>query len=127
MVIQGQLARLHRASSNSCSTCTPRNTAIEVYVPYLVNADSLRGTGQLPKFESDLFKLSGDLSYYLIPTAEVPVTNPDVAISSKPTTSHCAMSRTPCFRKAAGSVARTCNMIRQHQFEKVELVQIDPS
>jgi seryl-tRNA synthetase len=76
VVIQGQLARLHRALTQfMLDLHTQEHGYREVYVPYLVNADSLRGTGQLPKFESDLFKLSGDLSYYLIPTAEVPVTN----------------------------------------------------
>ena len=98
----------------------------EVYVPYLVNADSLRGTGQLPKFEEDLFKMSGDSEYYLIPTAEVPVTNlvrdTIVEAESLPLrfTAH-----TPCFRSEAGSYGKdTRGMIRQHQFEKVEMVQL---
>jgi len=98
----------------------------EVYVPYLVNADSLRGTGQLPKFESDLFKLSGDLSYYLIPTAEVPVTNltrSDILEADRLPLRYVA--HTPCFRSEAGSYGKDVRgMIRQHQFEKVELVQI---
>jgi len=98
----------------------------EVYVPYMVNADSLRGTGQLPKFEADLFKLSGELDYYLIPTAEVPVTNlvRDCILNanSLPLRYVC---HTPCFRSEAGSYGKDMRgMIRQHQFEKVELVQI---
>lgn len=98
----------------------------EVYTPYLVNADSLRGTGQLPKFEQDLFKLTGELGYYLIPTAEVPVTNllrdEIVAAGALPLKYVC---HTPCFRSEAGSYGKdTRGMIRQHQFEKVELVQL---
>ena len=97
----------------------------ELYVPYIVNRDSLRGTGQLPKFEADLFKLEGDEGWYLIPTAEVPVTNLlrgeilDAADLPRKWVCH-----TPCFRSEAGSAGRdTRGMIRQHQFEKVELVQ----
>lgn len=97
----------------------------ELYVPYIVNRDSLRGTGQLPKFEADLFKLEGDEGWYLIPTAEVPVTNLlrgeilDAADLPRKWVAH-----TPCFRSEAGSAGRdTRGMIRQHQFEKVELVQ----
>ena len=98
----------------------------EVNVPFIVNADSLQGTGQLPKFEEDLFKLNGDQGYYLIPTAEVPVTNivrdSIVDASQLPLKFVC---HTPCFRSEAGSYGRdTKGMIRQHQFEKVELVQI---
>ena len=98
----------------------------EIYVPYMVNADSLRGTGQLPKLEEDLFKLSGEQNYYLIPTAEVPVTNivRDTIIDADdiPRKYVC---HTPCFRSEAGSYGKdTRGMIRQHQFEKVELVQI---
>jgi seryl-tRNA synthetase len=97
-----------------------------VYVPYLVNADSLRGTGQLPKFEQELFALKGEQPYYLIPTAEVPVTNivRDVIVeaSDMPRKYVC---HTPCFRSEAGSYGKdTRGMIRQHQFEKVELVQV---
>jgi seryl-tRNA synthetase len=98
----------------------------EVYVPYLVNADSLRGTGQLPKFEADLFKLSGELSYYLIPTAEVPVTNlvRDCILEDNRLPLR-YVAHTPCFRSEAGSYGKDVRgMIRQHQFEKVELVQI---
>jgi seryl-tRNA synthetase len=98
----------------------------EVNVPYIVNADSLRGTGQLPKFAEDLFKLSEEEDYYLIPTAEVPVTNivrnEILSADSLPTK---LVAHTPCFRREAGSYGKdTRGMIRQHQFEKVELVQI---
>jgi len=101
----------------------------ETYVPYLVNAESLRGTGQLPKFEADLFKVpsdgSGERDYYLIPTAEVPVTNlvRDV-IAEADSVPRKWVAHTPCFRSEAGSYGKdTRGMIRQHQFEKVELVQ----
>ncbi|MDG4551247.1 MAG: serine--tRNA ligase [Candidatus Contendobacter sp.] len=126
-VIQGQLARLHRALIQfMLDLHTQEHGYREVYVPYLVNADSLRGTGQLPKFEADLFKLSGELGYYLIPTAEVPVTNltRDRILDSTrlPLRYVC---HTPCFRSEAGSYGKDVRgMIRQHQFEKVELVQI---
>jgi seryl-tRNA synthetase len=98
----------------------------ETYVPFLVNADSLRGTGQLPKFEADLFKVSHDPALYLIPTAEVPVTNfvRDVIVEVKelPLKFVC---HSPCFRSEAGAYGRDVRgMIRQHQFEKVEIVQI---
>jgi len=98
----------------------------ETYVPYMVNADSLRGTGQLPKFEAELFKLGGEQNYYLIPTAEVPVTNivRDVIIDAEYLPRK-YVAHTPCFRSEAGSYGKdTRGMIRQHQFEKVELVQI---
>lgn len=126
-VIQGQLARLHRALIQfMLDLHTQEHGYQEVYVPYLVNADSLRGTGQLPKFEADLFKLSGELNYYLIPTAEVPVTNlaRDRILNADrlPLRYVC---HTPCFRSEAGSYGKDVRgMIRQHQFEKVELVQI---
>jgi len=126
-VIHGQLARLHRALTQfMLDLHTQEHGYQEIYVPYLVNADSLRGTGQLPKFEADLFKLSGELNYYLIPTAEVPVTNlvRDCIIDAKnlPLRYVC---HTPCFRSEAGSYGKDVHgMIRQHQFEKVELVQI---
>ena len=98
----------------------------ETYVPYIVNAESLRGTGQLPKFEEDLFGLTGEHDYYLIPTAEVPVTNvvrdTILEADSLPRT---LVAHTPCFRSEAGSYGKdTRGMIRQHQFEKVELVRI---
>ncbi|MFT6318611.1 MAG: seryl-tRNA synthetase [Candidatus Azotimanducaceae bacterium] len=98
----------------------------EIYVPYLVNADSLRGTGQLPKFEADLFKIEEERDLYLIPTAEVPVTNMArdriFAATEMPVRFVC---HSPCFRSEAGSYGRdTRGMIRQHQFDKVELVQM---
>ncbi|MEZ5540642.1 MAG: serine--tRNA ligase [Pseudomonadota bacterium] len=126
-VIQGLLARLHRALIQfMLDTHTRAHGYREVYVPYLVNADSLRGTGQLPKFEADLFRTAGEQAYYLIPTAEVPVTNLvrdeiiDAAALPLRLTAH-----TPCFRSEAGSYGKdTRGMIRQHQFEKVEMVQL---
>ncbi len=126
VVIHGQLARLHRALTQfMLDLHTQEHGYREVYVPYMVNADSLRGTGQLPKFEADLFKLSGELSYYLIPTAEVPVTNlarDRILDTELPLRYAC---HTPCFRSEAGSYGKDVRgMIRQHQFEKVELVQI---
>ncbi len=126
-VIHGQLARLHRAIIQfMLDLHTQEHGYQEVYVPYMVNSDSLRGTGQLPKFETDLFKISGELNYYLIPTAEVPVTNlvRDRILDSEllPLRYVC---HTPCFRSEAGSYGKDVRgMIRQHQFEKVELVQI---
>ena len=127
-VIQGGLARLHRALTQfMLDLHTQEHGYREVYVPYLVNADSLRGTGQLPKFEADLFKISGgELSYYLIPTAEVPVTNlvRDSIIEADRLPLR-YVAHTPCFRSEAGSYGKDVRgMIRQHQFEKVELVQI---
>ena len=126
-VMQGPLARLHRALIQfMLDTHTHKHGYREVYIPYLVNADSLRGTGQLPKFEEDLFRMEGDSGYYLIPTAEVPITNlaRDMIVEADDLplryTAH-----TPCFRSEAGSYGKdTRGMIRQHQFEKVELVQM---
>ena len=126
-VIQGPLAQLHRALIQfMLDTHTRVHGYREVYVPYLVNSDSLKGTGQLPKFEEDLFKMEGESGYYLIPTAEVPVTNlaRDSIIDAEALpiryTAH-----TPCFRSEAGSYGKdTRGMIRQHQFEKVEMVQL---
>ena len=126
-VMTGPLARLHRALIQfMLDTHTTEHGYTETWVPYLVNADSLRGTGQLPKFEEDLFALRGEQEYYLIPTAEVPVTNMvrDRIIEAEQLplrfTAH-----TPCFRSEAGSYGKdTRGMIRQHQFEKVELVQM---
>lgn len=126
VVMKNGLARLHRALIQfMLNTHTQQHGYQEVYAPYLVNAHSLRGTGQLPKFEEDLFRLSGEQNYYLIPTAEVPVTNivRDSILEDKelPLKLVC---HTPCFRSEAGSYGRdTRGMIRQHQFEKVELVQ----
>ncbi|MDH5764497.1 MAG: serine--tRNA ligase [Gammaproteobacteria bacterium] len=127
VVMNGDMARLHRALIQfMLDLHTSEHGYQEVYVPYMVNSDSLRGTGQLPKFEEDLFGLTGDSGYYLIPTAEVPVTNlaRDEIIDDKqmPVRYTC---HTPCFRSEAGSYGRdTRGMIRQHQFEKVEMVQL---
>ncbi len=152
MLLKGPLARLHRALAQfMLDTHTEQHGYTETYVPYLVNADSMRGTGQLPKFEEDLFRIaagkegagavfsemSGRIhnedavtpslrTYYLIPTAEVPVTNivrdEIVALEKLPMK---FVAHTPCFRSEAGSYGRdTRGMIRQHQFDKVELVQM---
>jgi seryl-tRNA synthetase len=128
-VMKGQIARLHRALTQfMLDLHTGEHGYTEVYVPYLVNAESMFGTGQLPKFEADLFHVPrGDEGrFYLIPTAEVPVTNMvrgeilDAAALPLKFVAH-----TPCFRSEAGSYGRdTRGMIRQHQFDKVELVQI---
>jgi len=129
-VMRGSLARLHRALTQfMLNLHTGEHGYDEVYVPYLVNADSLRGTGQLPKFAEDLFAVPGEEDaegYYLIPTAEVPVTNivRDVIIEADYLPRK-YVAHTPCFRSEAGSYGRdTRGMIRQHQFEKVEMVQI---
>ena len=127
--MSGGLARLHRALTQfMLNTHSEEHGYEEVYVPYIVNADSLFGTGQLPKFEEDLFKLDDDRNYYLIPTAEVPVTNiyRNEIVDNLPIK---YVSHTPCFRSEAGSSGRdTRGMIRQHQFEKVEMVQfVHPS
>lgn len=128
-VISGSLARLHRSLIQfMLDIHTGEHGYTEIYVPYLVNKDSLISTGQLPKFETELFRLAGESQYYLIPTAEVPVTNllRDMIIDAE------SMPRrwvchTPCFRSEAGSHGKdTRGMIRQHQFEKVELVQAVP-
>lgn len=125
-VMKSALARLHRALIQfMLDTHTTAHGYQEVYVPYLVNKESLFGTGQLPKFEADLFKLRDDRDFYLIPTAEVPVTNllRDEIVDEKQLPIKFAC-HTPCFRSEAGSYGRdTRGMIRQHQFEKVELVQ----
>jgi seryl-tRNA synthetase len=128
-VLQGGLARLHRALAQfMLDVHTQEHGYTEVYVPYLVNADSMRGTGQLPKFEADLFSVqkSENEKLYLIPTAEVPVTNlvrdEIVPLENLPLK---FVAHTPCFRSEAGSYGRdTRGMIRQHQFDKVEIVQI---
>ena len=127
-VMLGGVARLHRAIAQyMLDIHTQRHGYTEIYTPYLVNADSLFGTGQLPKFEEDLFSIpiSDEQSFYLIPTAEVPVTNlyrgEILTAEQLPTKFVC---HTPCFRSEAGSYGRdTRGMIRQHQFDKVELVQ----
>lgn len=125
-VLNGSLARLHRALTQfMLDTHTDAHGYHEVYVPYLVNAESLQGTGQLPKFADDLFKLHGERELYLIPTAEVPVTNlhRDEIIPADQLPKR-YVAHTPCFRSEAGAYGRdTRGMIRQHQFEKVELVQ----
>jgi seryl-tRNA synthetase len=127
VVMSAQLARLQRALTQfMLDLHTREHGYTEVYVPYLANADSLRGTGQLPKFETDLFRVASEPPYYLIPTAEVPVTNivRDTIIEADdlPRKYVC---HTPCFRSEAGSYGKdTRGLIRQHQFEKVELVQV---
>ncbi len=132
-LLKGSLARLHRALSQfMLDTHTDQHGYTEVYVPYLVNVESMRGTGQLPKFEADLFRVprvmgeQGEQNFYLIPTAEVPVTN--MVRDSITPLEHLPLkyvAHTPCFRSEAGSYGRdTRGMIRQHQFDKVELVQI---
>ncbi len=129
-VMAGALARMHRALIQfMLNTHTAEHGYTEVYVPYMVNADSLRGTGQLPKFEEDLFKLCGESGYYLIPTAEVPVTNlTRNQIIEADDMPRKWVAHTPCFRSEAGSYGKdTRGMIRQHQFEKVELVQAVPA
>jgi len=137
-VLRGQIARLHRGLAQfMLDTHIAEHGYHEVYVPYIVNAASMRGTGQLPKFEEDLFKVprktgEGDgegervENFYLIPTAEVPVTNfvrdEIVALDTLPQK---YVAHTPCFRSEAGSYGRdTRGMIRQHQFDKVEMVQL---
>jgi len=127
VTLQGPLARLQRALAQfMLDLHTTEHGYTETYVPFLVNADSLQGTGQLPKFEEDLFALKGEQAYYLIPTAEVPVTNlvRDEIIEDADMPKRW-VAQTPCFRSEAGSYGRdTRGMIRQHQFEKVEMVQI---
>lgn len=126
-VLSGPLARLHRALIQfMLNLHTGEHGYREMYVPYLVNAASLQGTGQLPKFEEDLFAIKGEQALYLIPTAEVPVTNlvRDTILEASQLPLK-LVAHTPCFRSEAGSYGKdTRGMIRQHQFEKVELVQI---
>jgi len=127
VVMKGEIARLHRAIVQlMLDTHTTEHGYVEVNVPNMVNADSAYGTGQLPKFEEDLFKLTDERGFYLIPTAEVPVTNfvrdEIVDVNELPMKFAC---HSPCFRSEAGSYGKdTRGMIRQHQFEKVELVQL---
>jgi seryl-tRNA synthetase len=127
VVLTGPLARLQRALIQfMLDLHTSEHGYLEAYVPYLVHAAALEGTGQLPKFEQDLFKVQGDPEFYLIPTAEVPVTNlvRDQIIDAQDLPLK-YVAHTPCFRSEAGSSGRdTRGMIRQHQFEKVELVHI---
>ncbi|KXO11859.1 MULTISPECIES: serine--tRNA ligase [Marinobacter] len=126
-VMRGQLAKLHRALAQfMLDLHTEEHGYTEAYVPYLVNANALFGTGQLPKFEEDLFRTAGDNPLYLIPTAEVPATNlvadSILEVSEMPLRMVC---HTPCFRSEAGSYGRDVRgMIRQHQFDKVELVHV---
>ena len=127
-LMKGRVARLHRALAQfMLDVHTTEHGYTEIYAPYIVNAESMTGTGQLPKFEQDLFRVQhNDAIFYLIPTAEVPVTNivrdQIVALDTLPLKYVC---HTPCFRSEAGSYGRdTRGMIRQHQFDKVELVQI---
>ena len=129
-VMFGGLAQLHRALVQfMLDEHTALHGYTEVYVPYIVNRASLEGTGQLPKFAEDLFRLEGDQDYFLIPTAEVPVTNliRDRLLESDELDEQGLrfVAHTPCFRSEAGSYGRdTRGLIRQHQFEKVELVQV---
>ncbi len=126
-LMKGAVARLHRALAQfMLDVHTLEHGYTEVYAPYLVNGNSLYGTGQLPKFHEDLFHIK-DAGYYLIPTAEVPVTNivrdEIVDLAQMPLKFVC---HTPCFRSEAGSYGKdTRGMIRQHQFDKVELVRIE--
>ena len=139
VVLKGQLARLHRALAQfMLDVHTGQHAYEELYVPFMVNAASMRGTGQLPKFEEDLFKVPRKMgegqgegeerteNFYLIPTAEVPVTNlVRDTITAAEALPLKYVAHTPCFRSEAGSYGRDVRgMIRQHQFEKVELVQI---
>ena len=127
VVMRSHLAKLHRALIQfMLDVHTEEHGYQEIYVPYIVNADSLLGTGQLPKFEEDLFKLQGDAGFYLTSTAEIPVTNTVrdmiLNVESLPIRHAC---HSPCFRSEAGSYGKdTKGLIRQHQFEKVELVWI---
>jgi len=126
-VLRGSLARLHRALIQfMLDLHVEEHGYTEVYVPYLVNRESLRGTGQLPKFVADLFAISGDSGLLLIPTAEVPVTNLVRDRVLEGDRLPCRyVAHTPCFRSEAGSYGKdTRGMLRQHQFEKVELVHV---
>ena len=126
-VMRGSLARLHRALAQfMLDLHTREHGYTELYVPYLVSASALQGTGQLPKFEADLFRVQGEQNFYLIPTAEVPATN----LVRERIVEACDLpmklvAHTPCFRSEAGAAGKdTRGLIRQHQFEKVELVHI---
>ena len=127
MVLHRELARLHRALIDyMVDLHVQQHGYNEIYVPYIVNAKALLGTGQLPKFEHDLFKLHGDSNFYLIPTAEVPVTNlyQNTILEAAQLPLH-YVCHTPCFRSEAGAYGKdTHGLMRQHQFEKVELVHI---
>ncbi|WP_457666035.1 serine--tRNA ligase [Thiolapillus sp.] len=125
-VMHGKIARLHRALTQfMLDQHTSEHGYRETYVPYMVNADSMTGTGQLPKFAEDAFRLEGEQDYYLIPTAEVPLTNllRDEILEADALPFR-VVAHTPCFRSEAGAYGKdTRGMIRQHQFDKVELVQ----
>ena len=127
MVLRGSLARLHRALAQfMLDLHTSEHGYQEIYAPYLVSAAALTGTGQLPKFEQDLFKVDGERPFYLIPTAEVPVTN---LVREQILTAEQVplrfVAHTPCFRSEAGAAGKdTRGLIRQHQFDKVELVHV---
>jgi seryl-tRNA synthetase len=126
-VLKHDIARLHRALIQfMLDMHTRQHGYTEVYVPYIVNNDSLFGTGQLPKFKQDLFQLNTDNEFYLIPTAEVPVTNIwRDAIADAQQLPIKYVCHSPCFRSEAGSYGKdTRGLVRQHQFEKVELVQL---
>ena len=127
VVMHGALARMQRALIQMMlDVHSSEHGYQETYVPYLVQSEALFGTGQLPKFEDDQFKTTGDTTFYLIPTAEVPVTNilRDTIVEADDLPKK-YVAHTPCFRSEAGSYGKdTRGMIRQHQFEKVELVQI---
>ncbi|MBB3008527.1 serine--tRNA ligase [Cupriavidus alkaliphilus] len=138
-MLRGGMARLHRALVQlMLETHTQEHGYTEMYVPYIVNAASMRGTGQLPKFEEDLFKVPRKVgseegerieNFYLIPTAEVPLTNivRDAIVAGEKLPLR-FVAHTPCFRSEAGSYGKdTRGMIRQHQFDKVEMVQIVPA
>ena len=127
VVMRGPVARLHRALIQfMLDLHVEEHGYTEVYVPYLVRSGALTGTGQLPKFREDLFEIAGDADFFLIPTAEVPVTNlVRETILEADALPLRMVGHTPCFRSEAGSHGRdTRGMIRQHQFEKVELVHI---
>ena len=127
VVMQHDVARLHRALIQfMLDIHTRQHGYTEVYVPFIANSESLHGTGQLPKFKEDLFALDIESDYYLIPTAEVPVTNIwRDAIANAEQLPLKYVCHTPCFRSEAGSYGKdTRGLIRQHQFEKVELVQL---
>jgi seryl-tRNA synthetase len=127
VVLRDQIARLHRALGQfMLDLHTREHGYTEVYVPYMASPASLRGTGQLPKFEQDLFAVRSEQNYYLIPTAEVPVTNlvRDQIVEARELPLR-LVAHSPCFRSEAGSAGKdTRGMIRQHQFDKVEIVQI---
>ena len=126
-IMRGGVARLHRALAQfMLDLHTREHGYTELYVPYLVSASALQGTGQLPKFEADLFRVQGEQGFYLIPTAEVPATNivRDSIVEAKQLPMK-LVAHTPCFRSEAGAAGKdTRGLIRQHQFEKVELVHI---